>query len=88
MVNTFTPFIAVPLPHSIDNHQYLNAKYYEDRGCCWLLEQHNFTTKNLFDLIIQTITDKKKLEKICENMKKNLSNNVYSNIDREIKEFI
>ena len=88
LVNTLTPFIAVPLPHSIDNHQYLNAKYYEDRGCCWLLEQHNFTTKNLFDLIIQTITDKKKLEKICENMKKNLSNNVYSNIDREIKEFI
>ena len=88
MVNTFTPFIAVPLPHSIDNHQYLNAKYYEDKGCCWLLEQDNFTTKNLFDLVVQTITDKKKLEKICENMKKNLSNNVYSNIEREIKEFI
>ena len=34
LVHTFTPFIAVPLPNSIDNHQYLNAKFYEDKGCC------------------------------------------------------
>ena len=39
LVNTLTPFIAVPYPHSMDNHQYLNAKYYESRGCCWVIEQ-------------------------------------------------
>ena len=26
LAHTLTPFIAVPLPNSIDNHQYLNAK--------------------------------------------------------------
>ncbi len=88
LVHTLTPFIAVPLPHSIDNHQYLNAKYYENKGCCWLLEQDNFNTENLFNLIIETIKNKNKLENIRENMKKNYNNNVYINIENKIKEFI
>ena len=88
LVHTLTPFIAVPLPNSIDNHQYLNAKYYENKGCCWLLEQDNFNTENLFNLIMETIKNKNKLENIRENMKKNYNKNVYSNIENEIKEFI
>ena len=88
LVHTLTPFIAVPLPNSIDNHQYLNAKYYENKGCCLLLEQNNFDAENLFNLIMETIKNKNKLENICENMKKNYNKNVYSNIENEIKEFI
>jgi len=88
LVHTLTPFIAVPLANSIDNHQYLNAKYYENKGCCWLLEQNNFNTENLFSLVIETIKNKNKLENICENMKKNYNKNVYNNIENEIKEFI
>tara|TARA_B100000809_G_scaffold252146_1_gene286535 strand:+ start:70 stop:780 length:711 start_codon:yes stop_codon:yes gene_type:complete len=88
LVHTLTPFIAVPLPHSIDNHQYLNAKYYETKGCCWLLEQDNFNTESLYNLIIETIKNKNKLEYIKENMKKIYSKNVYSDIENEIKEFI
>jgi len=88
LINTSTPFIAVPLPNSVDNHQYLNAKYYENNGCCWLLEQNNFNTKNLFNLIIEIIRNKNKLENIRENMKKNYDKNVYENIENEIREFI
>jgi len=88
LVHTLTPFIAVPLSNSIDNHQYLNAKYYENKGCCLLLEQDNFDAENLFNLIMKTIKDKNKLENIRENMKKNYNKNVYSNIENEIKEFI
>ena len=83
-----TPFIAIPLPDSIDNHQYLNAKYYEKKGCCWILTQDNFNNENLFNLIMETIKNKNKLENIRENMKKNYNKNVYSNIENEIKEFI
>ena len=68
-MHTLTPFIAVPLPHSIDNHQYLNAKYYETKRCCWFLEQDNFNTESLYNLIIETIKNKNKLEYIKENMK-------------------
>ena len=88
LVCTLSPFIAIPLPHSIDNHQYLNAKYYEDKDCCWLLEQDDFNTENLFSLIIKTIKNKNKLKNIRENMKKNYNKNVYNNIENKIKEYI
>ncbi|MBP37672.1 MAG: hypothetical protein CMI83_03965 [Candidatus Pelagibacter sp.] len=88
LAHTFTPFIAVPLPNSVDNHQYLNAKYYENKGCCWLLEQNNFNTDILFNLIMEAIKNENKLENIRENMKKNYNKNVYSNIENAIKEFI
>jgi UDP-N-acetylglucosamine:LPS N-acetylglucosamine transferase len=88
LTHTLTPFIAVPLPNSIDNHQFLNAKYYEDKGCCFILEQQNFTTENLFNLIMEFIKNKNKLETIRENMKKNYNKNVYEDIENEIKEYI
>ena len=88
LVHLLTPFIAVPIPNSIDNHQYLNAKYYENKGCCWLLDQADFNTKNLFNLIIEIIKNKNKLEDIRKNMKKNVSMNVYNDIENQIKEFI
>ena len=88
LVHTLTPFIAVPLPNSVDNHQYLNAKYYENKGCCMLLEQDNFNTENLFNLIVETIKNKNKLENIRNNMKKNYNKNVYSYIENVIKELI
>ena len=88
LVPTLTPFIAVPLHNSIDNHQYLNAKFYEGKGCCWILDQNNFTKENLFNLIIEKIKNKKELENIREYMKKIYTNYVYSIIETQIKEFI
>jgi UDP-N-acetylglucosamine--N-acetylmuramyl-(pentapeptide) pyrophosphoryl-undecaprenol N-acetylglucosamine transferase len=88
LAHTLTPFIAVPYPHSMDNHQYLNAKYYENKGCCWVIEQNNFNSTSLFNLIIEIIKDKRKLESIRKNMKKNDSKNVYTKIENAIKEII
>ena len=87
LVHMETPFIGIPLPSSVDNHQYLNAKYYEKKGCCWLLDQKDFDSNNLFNLIVEIIKNKNKLDKIRENMKKNKDKNVYENIENEIKEF-
>ena len=78
----------MPLTDSVDNHQYLNAKYYKDKGCCWLLEQDNFNTKNLFNLIMRTIKNKNELENIRENMKKNCDRNVYGNIEGLMNQFM
>jgi len=82
LLHTLTPFIAIPLPNSIDNHQYLNAKYYENQGCCWLLDQKNLNTENLFKLIVESIRNKNKLASIQENMKRNCNKNVFSNVER------
>ena len=88
LAHTLTPFIAVPYPHSMDNHQYLNAKHYEDNGCCWILEQDNFSSANLFNLVMEIVKDKRKLQNVRESMKKNDSKNVYAKIENAIKEFI
>jgi UDP-N-acetylglucosamine:LPS N-acetylglucosamine transferase len=88
LAHTITPFIAVPLPNSIDNHQYLNAKFYEDRGCCRILEQHNFNNENLFNLIMELVKNKNELKIMHENMKKITQNNAYSDIENQIKEII
>tara|TARA_B100000029_G_scaffold515996_1_gene626030 strand:- start:691 stop:1767 length:1077 start_codon:yes stop_codon:yes gene_type:complete len=85
---TLTPFIAVPLPNSIDNHQYLNAKYYKDKGYCFFVDQHDFKTDVLFNLISDSIKNPNKLKIMQENMKKNYNKNVYINIDNQTKEFI
>ena len=54
------PFVAIPYPFAKDNHQYQNAIYYEKKGCCWILEQNNFDTNNLYNLILEIIKDEKK----------------------------
>ena len=88
LAHTCTPFVAVPIQHSIDNHQYLNAKYYEKKGCCWILSENDFNFENLFKLIIKVVKNENKLKEIYKNMKKENSNDVYSNIENEVKEFI
>ena len=88
LVYALTPFIAVPYPHSIDNHQYLNAKYYEKLGYCWTMEENYFSSTNLFNLVIEILKDKKKLENISENMRKNKNENVYTKIEKVIEKFI
>ena len=72
----------------MDNHQYLNAKYYESKDCCWLIEQDKFSSTNLFNLILEIMKDKKKLENVRESMKKNDSKDVYDKVENAIKEFI
>jgi len=83
------PFIAVPLPSSLDNHQYYNAKFYEDRGCCWILEQKIFNTdalKKIFKEI--THNDKEQLKVKINNMKLLNKVNVLENFEKEIKKYL
>jgi len=88
LLHTNTPFIAVPYPHAIGNHQYLNAKYYEDLGCCWIIQQDNFNKESLSKLMISILSDKKKLINIQNKMKENIINNVYDKVEDALKEFI
>ena len=88
LVATCVPFIAVPLPNSMDNHQHLNAKYHEKKGYCWLLEQKDFNQDSLFKLVEKIIKDKKKLRITIKLMSKFEGKNVYIDIEKEIKEFI
>jgi len=87
LVETYTPFIAIPYPYAGDNHQYLNGKYYEKEGCCWLLEENNLNSKNLFNLMIKIIQNNKLLENMRKKMKNSENKNVYINIENIVEEF-
>lgn len=54
-----TPCIAIPLPSSARNHQYDNAKYFADKGLCYLLEQNSQTHEKLSPMIEEILNDKK-----------------------------
>ena len=49
------PFIAIPLPSSLDNHQYFNAKHYYDKNCCWLLDENSKDFEHKMINILQDI---------------------------------
>lgn len=53
-----TRCIAIPLPTSARNHQYDNAKYFTDKGLCYLLEQNHQTAEKLLPMIEQILNDK------------------------------
>ena len=79
------PFVAIPLPSSLDNHQYHNAKYFEDKGCCWLVEQKLFEAESFKKLIADIVSnDKEKLKEKVKNMKNLNQTNVLSNFEQEI----
>ncbi len=57
------PFIAIPLPSSLDNHQFFNAKFYSDNHCAWLINQDSDLEDNLYN----------KLNNILQNYKEEIS---------------
>ena len=81
------PFIAIPLPTSKDNHQFENAKFYEDKNTCWLIEQHSFEEK--IDEYLKDIFEKKSdyLEK-KENLKKLNFQNTWINVNQKLLKII
>ena len=77
------PFIAVPLPSSKDNHQYENANFYKDKGCCWILDQKLFE-ENIEELIINIIQNKNDYLNKIENLKKISFQNNWIKVNQKI----
>ena len=49
------PFLAIPLPSSKDNHQYENAKFYQDLDCCWIIDQKSFDNQKFENFLLELI---------------------------------
>ena len=77
------PFIAVPLPSSKDNHQYINASFYKDLDCCWVVDQNKFyeEIEKIFENIL---SDKAVYLKKKENLKKINFQNTWNNVNQKI----
>ena len=82
-----TPFIAVPLPTSKDNHQMENANFYKESDSCWIIEQNNFEEK-IEEFLIDILNNKSEYLKKKENLKKLNYQNTWINVNQKILNII
>ena len=87
LINAQIPFISVPLPSSIDDHQLKNAIYYEKNGYSYLIEEKDLNAK-LFQLIKRINEDKSLLSQIIKKQRQYSDKSVYENIDKQINKII
>ena len=81
------PFIVVPLPTSKDNHQFENANFYHQNGCCWIINQNSFEEK-IEELLKDILYKKSDFLKKKENLKKLNYQNTWINVNQKILENI
>ena len=67
LLNLKIPFIAIPLPSSMDNHQLKNAQFFNEKGCCFLLEQ-KYILEKLSDILKNVHKDRNKLNNLKQKM--------------------
>ena len=82
------PFIAIPLPTSKDNHQMENAKFYENKGCCWVLNQKDLKKCKLLDILSNILDNKPDLMIKKLNLKKLNYKNSWNDTNQKIKKII
>ena len=77
------PFVSVPLPSSKDNHQFENANFYKNKGCCWILEQQFFEEK-IEEFLIDIFNNKTDILNKKENLKKLNYQNTWITVNQKI----
>ena len=64
------PSIIFPLPNSIYNHQYYNAKFLLDKKACIVLNENKFNINNYSKSLNKLIIEKKYFENMQKSIKK------------------
>ena len=82
------PFVAIPLPTSKDDHQMKNAKFYENLGCCWVLDQKTLNKEKLLDTLLKILDDKSEFIIKKSNLKKLNYNNSWNDVNQKLKKII
>jgi hypothetical protein len=59
-----TPSVLVPFPHAADNHQFYNARAFQETGAARLLEQQEAAPENILVLLLELVEDIGAREKI------------------------
>ena len=87
LTNVNIPFISIPLPSAADNHQLINADFYQNKNLSFLIEEKDLN-KKLLQLIREIYQDQSILDNIVKNQRQYSDKNVYNNIDQALKEII
>jgi len=88
LVKLCIPFIGIPLPYAKDNHQYFNVKYYEEKNCCWLVNQANFEKLNLISLLKKIISSDAVYQDKYSNLKNISYQNKWDDINKKLIKLI
>ena len=64
------PSLIIPLPNSINNHQFFNAKFVSDKLAGIILDQNNFNVVINSNILIELIDNKNKRNKMIAELKK------------------
>jgi len=81
------PAILVPLPTSMDNHQYHNAGAFEKVGGGWVMTQDGFTAASLSARLEEFLTAPDTLANAAENAKKLGTENAAEKLADEMMKF-
>ena len=63
------PAILIPSPNVTDNHQYKNARVFEEAGAAILIEDKDLTAERLENVVAELLFDPNKLSQMSEKMK-------------------
>ena len=82
------PFVAIPLPTSKDDHQMENAKFYENLGCCWIIDQKALNREKLLDTLLKILDNKSDFINKKTNLKKLNYKNSWNFVNQKLKKII
>jgi UDP-N-acetylglucosamine--N-acetylmuramyl-(pentapeptide) pyrophosphoryl-undecaprenol N-acetylglucosamine transferase len=67
------PSLLIPIYHSPDNHQYLNAKFLLDAGAALILEENELSLENLILKIERLFSHTDSFQRALQNLKQQLA---------------
>tara|TARA_A100000164_G_scaffold267237_1_gene239075 strand:- start:487 stop:1551 length:1065 start_codon:yes stop_codon:yes gene_type:complete len=82
------PFLTVPLVSAKDNHQFENANFYKNLGCCWIMNQKDFNVVNLEKFLDHVIMNKFEYNVKKNNLEKHNFQNSWNDINQKILDTI
>ena len=83
LTNANIPFISIPLPSSADNHQFINAIFYQRKKLAFLVEEKDLK-EELFKLIKKIYSNDQLLGEIINNQRQYSDKNVYNYINEDL----
>ena len=87
LTNANIPFITIPLPSSVDDHQLKNANFYKSKNLSFLVEEKDLNDK-LSKLLKEIHENMSKLNEISTNQRQYSDKHVYENINNELNKIL
>ena len=86
LINYNIPFISIPLPTSVDNHQYKNAEFYAKKALDFFASKD--IKDNLYDLIDKIFNDNSLIETLLTNQRQHSDKDIFNSLNLQIEKIL